>query len=143
MSGDKSSVVCLRCNAKNTENAIECQQCGVRLFSDKPATVTAAQFTHQVNDSGIAVLALFSAPWCNPCQIMTPIFERAAAELEPVMRLIKVDIDAEQALAEEYGIQSVPTMVLYRGGWEVGRIAGAMDMTRMLSWVESTTSRLR
>lgn len=138
------NVVCPYCDTANSSAApLRCAECGKPLFDGKPLTPTADQFLAQVNGNDIPVLVFFSAPWCNPCKIMSPIFDHAAAELEPGMRLVKINIEEQESLAGEYAIQSIPTVVLYKGGWEVGRIAGAMDLGRLLDWVRSTTSKLR
>jgi len=65
---------------------------------------------------------------------MAPAFESAAAELEPHVRLLKVDTEAEQGLATRYGIRSIPTLVVFRDGRELARVAGAMDRQRLVGW---------
>lgn len=67
--------------------------------------------------------------------MMAPMFEQAAAALEPRMRLGKVDTEAAPELAAELGIRSIPTLALFRGGREVARVAGAMDAARIAQWV--------
>jgi thioredoxin 2 len=72
---------------------------------------------------------------------MAPAFERAAADLEPRVRLAKVDTQAEPALAARFGIRGIPTLVAFRGGREVARQAGAMDAAGIVSWVRAVLSR--
>ena len=67
--------------------------------------------------------------------MMTPIFEKAAAEFEPNMRFLKVDTDAEQSIAAQYGISSIPTLMIFRHGAVVAQRAGAMDATTLRNWL--------
>jgi thioredoxin 2 len=69
--------------------------------------------------------------------MMAPSFAQAAARLEPRARLVKIDTEENQQLAMQYGIRSIPTMAFFRGGREVARTAGAMDMTGIVNWVQS------
>lgn len=72
---------------------------------------------------------------------MAPAFEKAAGSLEPAMRLAKVNIDETQALAGALGIQSIPTLVMFAGGREVGRMSGAMGAEAIVRWAQSTAPR--
>jgi len=75
------------------------------------------------------------APWCGPCRTMAPAYEAAARELEPQVRLIKLNSDNEQAAAAKLGIRGIPTMILYSGGREVARMSGAMAANQIVRWV--------
>jgi len=79
----------------------------------------------------------FWAPWCGPCKMMAPQFEQAAKTLEPHIRLAKVDTEAEQMLGAQYGIRSIPTLALFKGGNEIARQAGAMGAADIVRWVQS------
>jgi thioredoxin 2 len=68
--------------------------------------------------------------------MMAPVFVQAARQLQPRVRLVKVNTEEEQALAARYGIMSIPTMVLFKNGQEQARISGAMDLQRLLAWVQ-------
>lgn len=71
---------------------------------------------------------------------MAPAFKSAAAELEPHVRLLKVDTEAEPRLAGRFAIRSIPTLIAFRNGNEIARVAGAMDRTRLLEWVRRVLS---
>jgi thioredoxin 2 len=82
----------------------------------------------------------FWAPWCGPCHAMAPAFEAAAKQLEPHVRLAKIDTEQETALAASYNIRSIPTLAVFRGGREIARQAGAMPPAQLVNWIRKTTA---
>lgn len=136
-------IVCSHCDAVNrlpqarlAENPT-CGKCGQPLFNAHPVALTQQTFAKTITRNDIPVLVDFWAPWCGPCKMMAPQFEQAAGQLEPYVRLAKVDTEAEQMLGAQYGIRSIPTLALFKGGKEIGRQAGAMGSNDIVRWVQS------
>ena len=133
-------VACPHCNARNRvpparlAEAPACGQCHAPLFIARPVALDAAGFDAHVARADLPVLVDFWAPWCAPCRMMAPQFEAAAAQLEPQVRLAKVDTEAQPALGGRFGIRSIPTLVLFKQGRELARQAGAMGAADIVRW---------
>jgi thioredoxin 2 len=141
---DNLIVACPACNTLNRAPREKlaagaggkCGHCGSPLFGGHPVALNAESFEAHATKSDVPLLVDFWAPWCGPCKAMAPQFEKAASQLEPSVRLAKVNTDDEQQLAGRFRIQGIPTMILFKHGKEIARQSGAMNATGIQSWVE-------
>jgi thioredoxin 2 len=113
----------------------KCGKCGAPLLDGKPVALDEARFDSFIGRNELPVLVDFWADWCGPCHAMAPAFERAAGELKTRVRFAKLDTEDAQPVAARFGIRSIPTLILFRGGREVARVSGAMDARSIASWV--------
>ncbi len=137
---DPTHIVCPHCAAVNRvpaargPAAARCGACHQPLFDGHPAAVDAPTLEKHLQGNDIPVLVDIWAPWCGPCRAMAPAFERAAAMLEPEIRLLKLNADDAPELTARLGVQGIPALILFDHGQVAGQIAGAMDAARIVAF---------
>ena len=134
-------IACPHCHAFNRVpgerlgDAPNCGRCGKALFAGQPVRLDSGSFDLHAARSDLPLLVDFRAPWCGPCRVMAPHFEAAATQLEPAMRLGKIDTQASPELGARFNIRGIPTLVLYEGGREAARMSGAMPSAEIVRWL--------
>ena len=137
---DSLHIVCPHCHTtnrvrrENLAQAPDCGSCHQPLFVAHSLALDESGFDRHIARNQIPVLVDFWAPWCAPCRQMAPAFEQAAAQLEPRVRLVKVNTELAQQLGARLNIRSIPTLALFANGVEVARQAGAMGEADIVRW---------
>ncbi len=103
----------------------------------KPIEVTDDTFKKEVLESPIPVLVDFWAIWWGPCRLIAPIVEELAQEYDGKMKFAKLDVDVNQKTAMEYGIRSIPTLLIFKDGKVVASVIGAVPKPNLVSKIES------
>jgi thioredoxin 2 len=137
------NVACPHCHTANRVpahrlgDAPKCGTCSRPLFAGHPVELAEVDFERHVARCDLPIVVDFWAPWCGPCRAMAPVFERAARELEPQVRLVKLNTDEARGVAAKFDIRGIPTFAILEQGREVARFSGAMGLTRFVEWVRA------
>ncbi|WP_375748656.1 thioredoxin TrxC [Vibrio sp. HN007] len=113
-----------------------CGKCKSSLLDGSPVEATTSNYNAIIN-SDKPVVVDFWAPWCQPCLSFAPAFTQVAQERNGDVRFVKVDTEAQQMLAAQYQIRSIPTIMVFKNGQKVDMINGALPKTQFDSWLDA------
>ena len=136
-------LVCPHCNATNRvpsdklQAELNCGKCHQPLLAAHPDNLGEAAFNAQLAKSDLPMVVDFWAPWCGPCRMMAPAYEKVSQDMKGKARFVKVNTEDEQGLAAKYNIRSIPTLVVFAGGLEIARQPGAMSAPDLARWVSA------
>ena len=139
----KMHLVCPHCNATNRVPSdkllavLNCGQCHASLLSEHPDNLGETAFNAQIAKSDLPVVVDFWAPWCVPCRMMAPAYEKVSQDMQGRARFVKVNTEVEQGLAAKFNIRSIPTLAIFAGGREIARQPGAVSATDLMRWVSA------
>ncbi|WP_373525163.1 thioredoxin [Nostoc sp.] len=98
--------------------------------------VTDSSFKQEVLDSEVPVLVDFWAPWCGPCRMVAPVVDEISEQFKGQIKVVKVNTDENPNVASQYGIRSIPTLMIFKGGQKVDMVVGAVPKTTLASTLE-------
>ena len=139
----KMHLVCPHCNATNRVPSdkllavLNCGQCHASLLSEHPDNLGETAFNAQIAKSDLPVVVDFWAPWCGPCRMIAPAYEKVSQDMQGRARFVKVNTEVEQGLAAKFNIRSIPTLAIFAGGREIARQPGAVSATDLMRWVSA------
>jgi thioredoxin 1 len=101
-----------------------------------PEQVTDSTFKQEVLDSNVPVLVDFWAPWCGPCRMVAPVVDEIASQYEGQLKVVKLNTDENPQVASQYGIRSIPTLMIFKGGQKVDMVVGAVPKTTLANTLD-------
>lgn len=144
---DEQRVVCPECGYVNKVikqehySEADCTHCKASLLQTKSIQVDEEAFDNHIWNSDLLVVVDFWAPWCSPCRKMAPDFEAAATTQPMRARFLKVNTDEQGALATRYNIRTLPSLIVFKNGYEINRITRMMSAEEIQRWTEKYIAR--
>lgn len=141
---DSINVVCPHCLAVNRvpagklEAGPKCGKCKSSVLDGVPLDLNTGNYQQYLGRNDLPVVVDFWASWCGPCKMMAPVFSQVAHQMATQVRFAKVSTEQEQGIAGQYGIRSIPTLILFKNGKEISRQAGALDAGSLTQWLASS-----
>jgi thioredoxin 2 len=140
LDSDSLVVACRKCGVKNRiplarqGDKAWCGKCHVDMILkglDQPVAANDTTFTAEVIQSGFPVLVDFWAPWCGPCRTMSPVLERLSRKYAGRLKIVKVNVDENPAVASQYGIRSIPSLFFFKKGAVINSLLGALPQQEL------------
>lgn len=103
-----------------------------------PATVTDDSFETDVIQSNEPVVVDFWAEWCGPCKMIAPALEEIATEMDGKVKIAKLNVDENPQIAQQYGVRSIPTLMMFKDGAQVSTQVGAAPKSKLVTWINSS-----
>ena len=138
-------VTCLSCGSVNRLPEAKlaanpkCGTCGAKLTEPRVRDLDSATLRKAETRDTLPLLVDFWAPWCGPCRMMAPEFEKAARALSPHARFAKINTQVHGDVSQRYGIRGIPLLILFKGGQEVARLTGARPAAEIEAFVRQNT----
>jgi thioredoxin 2 len=129
-----------RVDVSRADDRPKCGECARPFLLDRPVKVSDEDFEQLVRGAEVPVLVDFYADWCGPCKVMAPALDDLARDRSGSMLVAKLDTDANPRTSERFGIRGIPTLIVFSGGQESGRVTGAVPIEQITELLDSVDS---